>query len=293
MRRETVLIKATRTKALRPGVVHHRIRRHVPCQIRTTLPTGLRVDEILLVKAVGVGRVVWTAARLSTLLVAAEAAADATDKLVTKAEVTRADRRRQLLRDDVVVERRKECRLLRLTTLVLIERSVLRLHAWVSNRRARDRADRGQTGHIVVVRARGQRLVMPARPVIQNVVFIKRSNDTAQTPVVRRAKAQFVLLMLVALVCVPVAGWRIALRRHHRIAHSFRAVALVVVGIHATRVVGVITGLIDLTGQVTAGVDRLDVADLSVHRPSGAREVVLVVGIVEQCHFQRLERRAI
>ena len=78
-----------------------------------------------------------------------------------------------------------------------------------------------------------------------------------------------------------------------RIAARTRPVALVVVGIHAARVIRVIAHLIDVAHEVAAGVDGLQVTEPAVQGPCGALEFVVVIGVVEQRHLQRLQRRAV
>ena len=132
---------------------------------------------------------------------------------------------------------------------------------------------------------------MPAREVIEDVVLVEGPDDATQTPVVRRAEAQLVLDMLVAFDRPPIARRRVALRVGDRVVTAAPgAIALVVVRIHAARVVRVVTRLLDVAGEIAAGVHRLDVAELAVDGPRGALEAVLVVGRVEERHLQRRER---
>ena len=72
-----------------------------------------------------------------------------------------------------------------------------------------------------------------------------------------------------------------------------RAVALIVIGIHAARVVRVIPGLLDVAHQVAARVNGLQIADFAVQCPRGALELVLVEGRVEQGRLERLQCRTV
>ncbi len=219
--------------------------------------------------------------------------------------MTRTSGERQHLRDQVEVDRGEERRLLGLAQLVLVEGGVVALHTGVHDGRAGERADVRLAAGIAIARRAGRRvrgagrhgLVQPGGLVVQHVILPVRPADRAQPPLVRRAQAKFVLLVHVALGLVPggARGEAGGLQRGivYERARARRAVALVVVGKYTARVVRVVADLIDVAHQVAAGVDGLQIAELAVHRPGGALELVLVVGGVEQRDLERLQRRAI
>src|SRR5665213_780671 len=138
MLRTTVLVEAARTKALREGVVHHEIRPDVPRQVAAALEAGLAVLQVLGVEIVGIRE---TAGGRRALFEAVETAADTARRGVLEAEMTRAQRERQHLGNQIDVDRRKESRLLGFTHCVLIEGGLGTLHAGIHDRRAGDRAD--------------------------------------------------------------------------------------------------------------------------------------------------------
>ncbi len=135
-------------------------------------------------------------------------------------------------------------------------------------------------------------LVTPAGLVEQFVVLPKRAGDRAQTPLVRGAQAEFVLLVRIALDRVP-GGTRRETGRREAAVVDRRTVALVVIGIHAARVIRVVADLFHVAHEIAAGINGLQIAELAIHRPRCALELVLVVSIVEQRDFERLQRRAI
>src|SRR6266849_4218817 len=77
-------------------------------------------------------------------------------------------------------------------------------------------------------------------------------------------------------------------RRLREVETRSRAVTLIVVGIHATRIVGVVLYLVDVTHEEAAGVHRLQVTKPAVERPRRILKLILVKGIVEQRYLQRL-----
>ena len=115
--------------------------------------------------------------------------------------------------------------------------------------------------------ARRNGLVHPGGLVVELVVLPERADDAAHAPVVRRAQAELVLLVLVA--ARSSARWRSASSRWTSawtLQRPIRAVALVVIGIDAARVIGVVAGLIDVAHEVAAGIDGLQIAELAVRR---------------------------
>jgi hypothetical protein len=142
-------------------------------------------------------------------------------------------------------------------------------------------------------RARGHGLVVPTGLVVKLVVFPVGADDRTQTPIVRRADPELVLLMLVFFHRVPVSAGREAGGLQRRVPAGTRAVALIVVGVHAAGVVGVVADLIDIAHQIAAGVHGFQLAELAVDRPRRAFELILVVRRIEQRDLERAERRAI
>src|SRR6202789_627671 len=131
------LIESARPKALRPRVIHHEIRRDVPGQIPAALEAGLGVVQVLRVEIVIVDE---TSPGRDALLEATETAADAALRGVVEVEIPRADRERQHLRYQVVVDRREESQLLRVARGVLREGGVVALNAGIRHRRPGCRA---------------------------------------------------------------------------------------------------------------------------------------------------------
>jgi hypothetical protein len=105
-------------------------------------------------------------------------------------------------------------------------------------------------------------------------------------PVVRRAHAEFVLLVVFAR---PSARWRSARSRSVQARGvGARAVALVVIGIHAARVIGVVPDLVDVAHQVAAGVDRLEHRQSCRSRSTRCSRTCPCRRRVEQRDFERL-----
>ena len=165
MRRSTVLVEAARPKALRPCVVHHEIRRDVPGQVSAALEAGLGVVQILRVEIVIAGE---TSGGRRPALVAAETAADAALRGVVEVEIPRADRERQHLRYQVVVDRGEESQLLRVARGVLREGGVVALNTGIRHRRpgcrayVRKAAAIARSARRAVRRTRRHGLVQPA-----------------------------------------------------------------------------------------------------------------------------------
>ncbi len=82
-------------------------------------------------------------------------------------------------------------------------------------------------------------------------------------------------LVSIALGLVPGGGRREAGRRQP--VRRLRAVALVIVRVYATRVVGVILHLADIAHEVRARVHGFERADFPVDGPGGILKLVLVV----------------
>src|ERR1700728_533218 len=128
-----------------------------------------------------------------------------------------ADGGRQHLRDQIEIDRRKEGQLFGLADLVLVEGGVVSLNTGILYGRARESADIRQAAAIAerarraVRGARRDVLVHPGGLVVDGVVLPERTADGAHPPVIRRAQAQFVLLVRIALSRVPSGTWRVAL----------------------------------------------------------------------------------
>ncbi len=82
-------------------------------------------------------------------------------------------------------------------------------------------------------------------------------------------------------------------RRGLQVKARSRPVALIVVGVHAARVVRVVADLVDVTHQIAAGVHGFQVTELAVDRPCRILELILVIGIVEQRDLVPLQRRTV
>src|ERR1700688_1117068 len=98
MGRTAVLVEAARAKALRVRVIHHGIRGDVPGHVPTALVAGFGVAQILCVEVERRG----DASRgRRALREAAEPAGDAAVRGFLEAEMTRARRKCQYLRNQV------------------------------------------------------------------------------------------------------------------------------------------------------------------------------------------------
>ncbi len=189
----------------------------VTCQVR--LPRLLKPDSVSArfcgVQVVGVS-LDWAAARRRRAsLEAAETGEHAAGRGVVELEVARADREGQHLRNQVEVDRGEEGGLLGLAHRVLIEGGVIALHPRIHDGRAGERADvreaAGRCPGPLCRRTRRNVLVVPAGLVVQLVVFPEGADDRPQPPLIRRAQAEFVLLVGVALD--RSARWRSARSR--------------------------------------------------------------------------------
>src|SRR5450432_3827037 len=187
-------VESTRTEALRPSQIRHDVRSNVIRDVCTALESRLLRREVFLVK---IGLIVWTSAGRHTLFGAAETAADASLEVLVKIEVSGARRHGQHLRNDVKVERSEERGLLDLSSGVFEESDVVVLDARVFDRRALGRADVGHTTRISIpgcarngVRGASRNgLVQPVGLVEETVLFVERTDNAANTPVVRGAHA--------------------------------------------------------------------------------------------------------
>src|SRR3984893_9968488 len=107
MRRIAVLVEAARPKALRERVVHHDVRRDVPGEVPAALEAGLGVGEprvVQVITEIGAGRwgnMAYGCPRAP--LEATETSRDAARRVVVEAEMTRARRDRQHLRNQIDV----------------------------------------------------------------------------------------------------------------------------------------------------------------------------------------------
>src|SRR5580700_3941153 len=203
MGRTAVLVEAARAKALRERVVHHGVRCDVPGEIATALEAGLGVVEIRPVK---VERESWIVASTGghAALEAAKTRKDTAGRGVVEAEMTRARRQRQYLRNQVVVNGCEERRLFGFAHGVLIEGGGGGINPWIRDGRP------GKSAYVCEAAAVARRswrpvcgtrrngLVIPPRLVEQCVVLPKHAANRAQAPFVRSAQPEFVLLMCIA-----------------------------------------------------------------------------------------------
>src|SRR5882762_10568087 len=138
-------------------------------------------------------------------LEATETRRDAARRVVVEAEMTRARSGRQHLRNQIVVDGHEESRLLGRAHRVLIEGGGRGMNAGIHDGRTGNRADVRKAAVVArrtrraIRRTRRNGLVTPAGLVIQGVVLPECTGDRAETPLVRGAQAQFVLLVRVAL----------------------------------------------------------------------------------------------
>src|ERR1700733_355830 len=229
-----VLIEAARAKALRIGVVHHHIRRDVPGEVAAALEARFGIAQVLGVEVVAEGRIVAAAGGCPPLE-AAEARENAALIVVFELEMARAGRQRQYLRNNVEVGGSEESRLLGVAILVLVEGGIVPLDPRILYVRAgestdvRDAIGIARRAGRAVRGAWGNVLVHPGGLVVELVILEKGAGDAAQTPIVRRAEAQFVLQVLVLFDGGPGGARRVALGGD----------ALIVIGVHAARVIGV------------------------------------------------------
>src|SRR5450631_4704008 len=117
------LVEAARAKALRVGVVNHRVGRDMPGHIDAALVAGLAIRQVLRVKVVRERR--QTAVRLNALLEAAETARNAACGRVLEDEMPRPGGERQHLRNQIEIERGEEGGLLGRAPCVLVEGRVV------------------------------------------------------------------------------------------------------------------------------------------------------------------------
>src|SRR6185437_3952346 len=218
------------------------------------LEAGFLAGEVLLVE---IGHVVEAAARRHTLFEAVEAAGDAAPERVVEAVVARARRQRQHLRYQIEIDRAEEGCLFDLAGGVLEEGDAVVLSARIFNRGTRGRADVREAAGVSgcarrAVRGAGRYgLVQPIGLVEQLVGLVERADDAADAQILRRAQADFMAHVLVALLFPPGGARRVAARGEigiagaaiHGITGSW-AVALIVVGEHAARIIRVVADLV-------------------------------------------------
>src|SRR5207244_3109629 len=131
----------------------------------------------------------------------------------------------------------------------------------VVGRRARPRLDGEEAVDVEPGRGtRRNRLVEPIGVVENTVLLPVCANGAADSLILRRAQAQLVALVRVSLVLVPRRTRRVALARGRGGTRIARA--LVIVAVHAARVVGVVLHLLDVADQVGATADKLQVTRL-------------------------------
>src|SRR5258706_4258839 len=121
--------------------------------------------------------------------------------------------------------------------------------------RARKGADGRKAIGVPIRRAIRNVPVVPGRHVVELVVLVVHASDPAHTPLVRRAQTEFVLPVLIALRLMPGGPGRVAERDRSGRVVVARPDTLVVIGVHTAGVIGVITDLVDIALQVTAGID--------------------------------------
>src|SRR5262249_12694192 len=152
------------------------------------------------------------------------------------------------------IERAEEGRLLRLADRVLVEGRVVVEDAGILHRRPGDRTNIGEAAggrrRRAVVGAGRHGLVEPARLVIEDVLFPERAENAADAPLIRGTQAQLVLLVNVALAGVPGCARREAPGGQGSDVTGTGPVTLVIVGVDAARVVGVVADLVDVAHQV-------------------------------------------
>ncbi len=271
------------TIALRVGVVEHRVRRDVPGDVSAALEgVGDRRREALAIRYVHAGS--WVAVLR-------------TDLLLDVLEVACAAGDREHLRDDVEVGRREHRGLLVAALQILAEVGVV-----VAGRRIDRRLHRGhirqadgparERSRKVFGRAGRDCLLQEVHVVLDLKIFPVSPEEAAQPPVVRRRRPDLVALVRALEIVVPAHDRRVA-GGGARVAQVRTAAARARV-IEPSRGAGVVRVIhvgIDVAGQVRAGVDSLDIADLAVDRPGCALGLILVPGRHEGGFLQRLQRR--
>src|SRR5216683_6780447 len=133
-----ILVETTRPESLRPGVIHHDVRRDVPCEIGAALEPRFRALEVLRIEIVRERR--RAAARRCARLVAPETRHDAAFVRILEQEMARARGESQHLGYQVEVDRGEERGLFRFTRGVLIKRFTRRSDPGRVDRAPRERA---------------------------------------------------------------------------------------------------------------------------------------------------------
>ena len=231
LRRRAVI--AAGPVALRPGVVEQDVRR---CVVGDVGAAPEAVGAVLLVEGCEIQRAggAGVGAGIAVIGVAAEAADLGAFLEVVELEPPRAAGHGQHLRDDVEIGGAEDGVLLVAAREVVEEPGVGARRARVVQRGAgqgRDRHEAG-CGEVVEIRA-----------VADLEILVVETADTAQAPRVGRAEPYLLAEMGVVLGIDPGGAWRVALR----VAGTFRlvgALALVVVGVKAARIIGVVLNLL-------------------------------------------------
>ena len=133
------------------------------------------------------------------------------------------------------------------------------------------------------------RLVLPVGGRHDFALFPEQAADRTNATFLLGAEADFVALRNAVVPVQPLRLRGVALVH----AGAGEPGALVVRAPHATRVVGVVTLLVGLAGEVSAAVHEVQCADLAVHHKRGVRELVVRVRVAEQVDLQLAQRRAL
>ena len=297
-------VEPARPVTLRVGVVEHRVRCDVPGDVAAPLRALVLNVETL---TVFVGAVAVAGCRG---LEAAERGADPAPLVELVVVVAHATGDRQHLREDVEVDRGELGNLPVALVGVLEEADIVAARIPVVNGHSRFWREVALAGHAAtrndVRGASGNRLVAPRRVVVDPQSLGVDAGDEAQAPVVRGADAELVRQVRGALLLAPGRARRAAGRRQRAIARAVDrivacgaehartgAVALVVVGVHATCVIRVVLHLVDGAVEVATGVDSVQRTDFAVQRPRRIRELVVVVRVIEQRDLARLQCNAV
>ena len=200
--------------------------------------------------------------------------------------IARPAGQRQDLRDQVVVDRCEERRLLVAALEVLTERDI------VVALGGSDRRVPGSRNHVAhtclgfcrveqeVRRSTGRdRLVQEVHVVLDVEVFPERTDEAPHPPIVGCAEPQLMALVRGFDMVQPGRIRRVAGERSHSLADEGAAAgAGVVEPARRARVVRVIHRIVDRAAQVTARINQLEVANLAVDGPRRVLPLVLVVG---------------
>ena len=188
--RPALTIEAAGAKTLRIGGVDEDIRRGVPRYIIALLGSRFREAQVL---GVEIGRAARAPAGRIARLEAAETAGHAAGEGILELVVARAGRDRKHFRNDIEVHRPEERGLFDLALGILEEGDIVVLHARVFGGGQRVRTDIRQAAGVpgragcAIRRTCRNALVRPVGLVEQLVLFIERTDDAADTPVVGSA----------------------------------------------------------------------------------------------------------